>query len=191
MDLSPVLTPLFIFFARIADVSLGTIRITMVSRGYKGPAAFLGFFEVLIWVIVVAQVLANLDNWINYVAYAGGFAAGNYIGLVMEGKMKVGIILVRIITLDKAEELLMALREAGLSSTSIDAKGHFNDVKIIFTVVKRKRWNKVISIINEVDPDAFYSSEEIKYASHHGDNKTPSSGSKQATDRLLRVRKGI
>lgn len=191
MDLSPVLTPLFIFFARIADVSLGTIRITMVSRGYKGPAALLGFFEVLIWVIVVAQVLANLDSWINYVAYAGGFAAGNYLGLVMEGKMKVGIILVRIITLDKAEELLMALREAGLSSTSIDAKGHFNDVKIIFTVVKRKRWNKVISIINEVDPDAFYSSEEIKYASHHGDNKTPTTSSKQATDRLLRVRKGI
>lgn len=190
MDTSLIITPLLIFIARIADVSLGTIRITMVSRGYKGPSALLGFFEVLIWVIVVAQVLANLDNWINYVAYAGGFAAGNYIGLYMESKLKVGIILVRIVTINKSEELITALREAGLAITSIDAKGHFNDVKIIFTVLKRKRWNKVINIINEVDPDAFYSSEEVKYASQHGEHP-PTPNQKSPTDRLLRVRKGI
>ena len=185
-----LVTPLLIFFARIADVSLGTIRITMVSRGYKGPSALLGFFEVLIWVIVVAQVLANLDNWINYIAYAGGFAAGNYIGLYMESKLKVGIILVRIITMSKSEELIKALREAGLSITSIDAKGHFNDVKIIFTVMKRKRWNRIISIINEVDPDAFYSAEDVKHASHYGENE-PMDINGKASDRLLRVRKGI
>lgn len=186
MDL---ITPLIIFFARIADVSLGTIRITMVSRGYKGPSAILGFFEVLIWVIVVAQVLTNLNNWINYIAYAGGFAAGNYIGLYMESKLKVGIILVRIVTMNKSRELIDALREAGLAITSIDAKGHFNEVKIIFTVLKRKKWNKVLSIINKVDPDAFYSSEEVKYASHHSENNPPAEG--KSSNRLLRVRKGI
>lgn len=190
--MEPFITPLLIFFARIADVSLGTIRITMVSRGYKGPSAILGFFEVLIWVMVVAQVLTNLNNWINYFAYAGGFAAGNYIGLYMESKLKVGIILVRIVTMNKSKELIDALREAGLSLTSIDAKGHFNDVKIIFTVLKRKRWNKIMSIIHDVDPDAFYSSEEVKYASHHGENQPPPNSKKQnSTDRLLRVRKGI
>lgn len=189
-EFSAVLLPVIIFFARIADVSLGTLRITMVSRGYKWQSALLGFFEVLIWVIVVAQLLNNLDHWVNYIAYAAGFSAGTFIGLYIEDKMKVGTILVRIITLQKSHDIIEALKEAGVAVTSVDAKGGFNDVKVIFTVLKRKKLNKVYDIVKEIDPEAFFSTEDVKYSNKHHDHLV-SPDDRSPVDRLLRIRKGL
>ncbi|WP_428235958.1 DUF2179 domain-containing protein [Gracilimonas sp.] len=189
-ELSFFVLPVLIFCARIADVSLGTLRITMVSRGYKWQSALLGFFEVLIWVIVVAQLLKNLNHWVNYVAYAAGFSAGTFIGLYIEDKMKVGTVLIRIITLDKSDELIEALKEAGVAITSVDAKGGFNDVKVIFTVLKRKKLNKVYDIVKEIDPEAFFSTEDVKYSNKHHDHLVNPSA-RSPIDRLLRVRKGL
>lgn len=182
--------PLLIFFARIADVSLGTLRITMVSRGYKWESAILGFFEVLIWVIVVAQLLTNLDHWVNYIAYAAGFSAGTFMGLYIEDKMKVGTVLVRIITLQKSHDIIEALKEAGVAVTSMDAKGGFNDVKVIFTVLKRKKLNKVFDIVKEIDPEAFFSTEDVKYSNKHHDHLV-NPDDRSPIDRLLRIRKGL
>lgn len=182
--------PILIFFARIADVSLGTLRITMVSRGYKWESALLGFFEMLIWVIVVAQLLTNLDHWVNYIAYAAGFSAGTFIGLYIEDKMKVGTVLVRIITLQKSHDIIEALKEAGVAVTSMDAKGGFNDVKVIFTVLKRKKLNKVFDIVKEIDPEAFFSTEDVKYSNKHHDHLV-NPDDRSPIDRLLRVRKGL
>lgn len=189
-DLPVYLLPIIIFFSRIADVSLGTLRITMVSRGYKWQSALLGFFEVLIWVIVVAQLLVNLNNWINYVAYAAGFSAGTFIGLYIEDKMKVGTVLVRIITLHKSQELIEALKESGVAVTSIDAKGGFNDVKVIFSVLKRKKLNKIFTIVKDIDPEAFFSTEDVKYSNKHHDHLV-NPDDRSPVDRLLRVRKGL
>lgn len=186
----PILIPIIIFFARIMDVSLGTLRIVMVSRGYKYKAALLGFFEVLIWAFVVAELLKNLNNWVNYVAYAGGFSVGTFVGMYIESKVKVGTIIVRIITQNKREELIESLKEAGFTITSIAAEGGFGPVNIIFTVLKRKRWNEVVSIIEKNDPGAFYSSEDVTYANSSLDlNKLDSD--RGATNRLLGLRKGI
>jgi uncharacterized protein YebE (UPF0316 family) len=162
----------------------------MVSRGYKLQSAVLGFFEVLIWVIVVAQLLSNLDHWVNYVAYAAGFSAGTFIGLYIEDKMKVGTVMVRIITLNKSQELIEALKNIGVAITSIDAKGGFNDVKVIFTVLKRKRLTEVFSTVKNIDPEAFFSTEDVKYSNKHHDHlENPEKRS--PIDRLLRLRKGL
>lgn len=185
-----ILIPILIFFARIADVSLGTLRITMVSRGYKIQSAVLGFFEVLIWVIVVAQLLSNLDSWINYVAYAAGFSTGTYIGLYIEDKLKVGTSLIRIITLHKSREIIEKLTEIGVAITSIDGRGGFNDVKIIFTVLKRKRVEQVFNLIKEIDPDAFFSAEDVKYTNKHHDHSAPKNKHNNV-NRLLSLRKSV
>jgi uncharacterized protein YebE (UPF0316 family) len=182
--------PIIIFLSRIADVSLGTLRITMVSRGYKIESALLGFFEVLIWVIVVAQLLSNITHWVNYVAYAAGFSAGTFIGLYIEEKMKVGTVLVRIITLNKSAELIEALKDVGVAITSVDAKGGFNDVKVIFSVLKRKKLNQIWGIVKDVDPEAFFSTEDVKYSNKHH-NHLVNPDSRSPIDRLLRIRKGI
>lgn len=189
-DFSVFILPIVIFFARIADVSLGTLRITMVSRGYKIESAILGFFEVLIWVIVVAQLLTNLNDWVNYIAYAAGFSAGTFIGLYIEDLMKVGTVLVRIITLHKSQELIEALKEAGVAITSVDGKGGFNDVKVIFSVMRRKKMNTVFEIVKNIDEDAFFSSEDVKYSNKHHDHLLPPN-QRSPIDRLLRIRKGL
>ncbi|MEP1307744.1 MAG: DUF2179 domain-containing protein [Balneola sp.] len=184
------LIPTGIFFARIMDVSLGTLRIVMVSRGFKFKAAFLGFFEVLIWAFVVAELLKNLNHWVNYIAYAGGFSVGTFVGMYIEGKVKVGTIIVRIITQNKKEELINSLKEAGFTITSIDGQGGFGPVNIIFTILKRRRWNEVISIIEKNDPTAFYSSEDVKFANSSLDLNILNN-QRSATNRLLGLRKGI
>ncbi|MDX1592163.1 MAG: DUF2179 domain-containing protein [Balneolaceae bacterium] len=157
--------PLFIFFARILDVSVGTLRIILVSKGYKAKASLLGFIEVLIWIIIVVQIFQNLDNWMNYVAFAGGFAAGNYIGMYIEEKMKIGIQMFRIIVNRESRELIEELKNADFRVTTIDGKGIYGPVKVLFTIAKRKRWHELSEIVNEFAPNAFYTVEDVKHVS--------------------------
>ena len=93
-----VILPFLIFIARITDVSLGTLRIIFVSKGYKIIAPLIGFIEILIWIVAISKIIQNIDNWICYIAYAGGFAVGNYVGMRLEEKLAIGFELVRVIT---------------------------------------------------------------------------------------------
>ena len=91
-----IILPSLICLARICDVTLGTIRIMYVARGMKNLAMVLGFFEVLIWLFAIGQIMQNLTHWINYLAYAGGYAAGNFIGIAIEEKLSVGTLMLKI-----------------------------------------------------------------------------------------------
>lgn len=160
--------PVLIFFSRILDVSMGTMRILFINRGYKATAAFLGFFEVLIWITVVASVLANVKNWTNYIAYAGGFATGNYLGMLLEQKLKVGTQVIRIISKQSTHHLLEVLHQSGYRASALDAKSVNGQEQIIFTIAKRKHTPDVIKLVKQTDSEAFYSIEDIKYASDTG-----------------------
>ncbi|HEV57052.1 MAG TPA: hypothetical protein ENN87_06090, partial [Phycisphaerales bacterium] len=96
--IAQVLLPVAIFVARICDVSVGTLRIIAVARGRRVAAAILGFFEVLIWITVISHVMQNLTNPWCYVAYAAGFATGNYVGIRIEQMLAMGQLVVRVIT---------------------------------------------------------------------------------------------
>lgn len=97
-----VLNFLFIFFARVVDVSLLTVRMLMIVRGKKYLAAVLGFFEVTIYIVALGRVMTSLDNWVNILAYSSGFAVGNIVGSVLETKMAIGTIMVRIVPKKRA-----------------------------------------------------------------------------------------
>jgi len=157
-----VVIPLLIFLSRVIDVSLDTIRIVFISKGNKFLAPILGFFEVLIWLVAITRIMENLDNVIYYIAYAGGFAAGNYIGLIIEEKLALGLQMFRIITQKEGSALIHSLTEKGYGITSIDAEGKNGNVNVIFSVVKRSESKKVIEIINQHNPNAFYSIEDIR-----------------------------
>ncbi|MDX1639267.1 MAG: DUF2179 domain-containing protein [Balneolaceae bacterium] len=165
--------PVVIFFARIGDVSLGTIRIIFVSRGMKFRVALLGFVEVLIWILVVTQLLQHLDNWVNFVAYAAGFSAGTYLGILLENKLKVGTIIVRVITNEDATGLAEKLMESCFRIIRLHGRGKQGPVEVIFSILKRKRWNEVVNIIESFDTDAFYSVEDVKYSSAGGEGEVP------------------
>jgi len=157
-----LMLPLLIMLARVIDVSLGTIRIVFVSRGHKIIAPILGFFEVLIWLLAIGQIMRNLSNFMCYIAYGTGFALGTYMGLLIEEKLALGVLLVRIITQRDAGELIDALRQANFGVTTVPAYGTNGKVDVIFTVIKRSAIDGVLQIINRFNPQAFYSIENVK-----------------------------
>lgn len=178
-----VILPFLIFLARICDVTVGTIRIICVSRGQKFFASLLGFFEVLIWLAAIGQIMQNLNNVACYIAYASGFAMGNFIGITLEEKLAMGILMVRIITPVKGTDLINHLKEAGYGVTSIDANGALGPVNLIYTVIKRSALNDVIQEINRFNSKAFYSVEDIRSVNQ---GVFPSKESKFVRQRLLR-----
>jgi uncharacterized protein YebE (UPF0316 family) len=157
-----IILPLLIFCARICDVSIGTIRIIFVSRGQKLIAPILGFFEVLIWLMAIGKIMQNLTNVMAYVAYAGGFAMGNFIGILIEEKLAVGMVIIRIITKKGASVLIEKLKSMGYGVTSIDAEGNEGPVNIVYSVLKRIDLEIVISIVEKHNPKAFYSIEDVR-----------------------------
>lgn len=181
--------PLFIFFARILDVSIGTIRIMFVSKGYRGKATLLGFVEVLIWIIIVAQIFTNLDNWLNYIAFAGGFATGNYVGMYIEEKMKMGIQIYRIIVNQENSGLAEELMNRDFRVTAVQGEGKHGPVKILFTVAKRKRWQELSEVVNHYAPNAFYSVEDVKKVSQMDEEMQPTQ--LDVWTRMLKSNKGV
>ncbi len=157
-----VVLPGLIFLARICDVTIGTLRIIFVSKGQKLWASFFGFFEVLIWLVAIGQIMQNLNNVFCYIAYAAGFALGNYIGISIEEKLAMGILIVRVFITNEGEKLLASLRASGFGVTNVEAKGGSGKVNIVYTVIKRSCLPEVVGIIKEFNPKSFYSVEEVR-----------------------------
>jgi uncharacterized protein YebE (UPF0316 family) len=157
--------PVMIFCARIIDVSLDTIRIVMVAKGEKRIAPFLGFFEILIWLIAISTIMKHMDNWMCYVFYAAGFATGNYIGIRIEEKLAVGVVQLQIISSKQSNELITALKQAGYRFTHHIAEGGASSksVSVIYSIVSRNDLDKVAAIIREINPDAFYSIGDVRF----------------------------
>lgn len=117
--MATVLGLLFIFFARIADVSIGTIRILLLVRGMRLRAAVIGFCEVSIYMIALSIVLGGGKlSPLELVFYAGGFATGNYVGSFLEEKLLSGYALIEVIAESSplVRERVENLREAGYST---------------------------------------------------------------------------
>lgn len=157
-----VIFPFLIFCARVLDVTIGTIRIILISRGNKILAPILGFAEVTIWLIAIAQVMKNLNHPIAYIAYGGGFAFGNYAGMWLEGKLALGLQAIRIITNNPLEALPMVLRDEGYAATTIKGKGSKGKVNVIFTVIHRKEVDRILKIVKTVEPRAFITIEDVR-----------------------------
>ena len=155
--------PLLIMMARILDVSMDTIRVIMVAKGYRNYAPFIGFFQSLIWVITISRVMVNLENWTAYIGYAGGFALGTYVGMRLEEKLALGHELIRVITKTDASELIANLRKEGYPVTSVTGQGREGEVGILFVILKRKTIKQVVKIINAYNPKAFYTIEDMRF----------------------------
>lgn len=159
-----VVLPLIIMLCRIADVTLGTMRIILVTKGYRNLAPIAGFFEVLIWLFVITQIIKHIDNFACYLGWALGFAIGVYVGAFIEGKIALGIIIIRMIVSDSPEELMNALRNGGFSVTHVDGQGSKGPVKVLYTITQRKLQPAVIRIIRDYNPNVLYTVEDLKSA---------------------------
>jgi uncharacterized protein YebE (UPF0316 family) len=157
-----ILLPLLIFIGRVADVTLGTLRIIFISQGKRSLAPLVGFFEVLIWLLAAGQIFSNLTNVIYYFAYAGGFAMGNYVGLVIENKISLGLLSLNLIVRENPENLINELNKNGYGITSLSAEGTKGIVKLIVVVIKRKNLPNVLKIVRTNNPKAFISIEHVQ-----------------------------
>ena len=157
-----LILPLFIFLARVCDVTLSTIRIIFVMNGRRNIAPILGFFEAFIWLLAIGQIISEVDNIFAYLAYAGGFAAGTYIGMYVEERLAVGMAVLRLIAKDINEGMVEFLHENQFSYSLVDAIGKSGKVNIVFFVVKRENLERLVEGINEHHPQAFYTIENIR-----------------------------
>ncbi|MBC8192517.1 MAG: DUF2179 domain-containing protein [Candidatus Marinimicrobia bacterium] len=160
-----IVLPVLIFMARILDVSLGTIRILFVARGIKNLAAILGFFEVFIWLLVISSIMKNLASPFYYLFYAGGFAAGNYVGMTIERKLTIGKVAIRVITRDNSDALLAYFREKGFGITIVDAQGSRGPVRILYSIIERGNLETVVEEVKRFNPRAFYLVDDVKTVS--------------------------
>jgi len=106
--------------------------------------------------------MKHLDNVICYIAYGGGFAMGNYIGMILEEKLSIGSVIIRVVPKSDTSELVNMLRLQNFGITVVDAEGSLGKVKIIFSVIKRDNIQGFISIINKYNPQAFYTVEDVR-----------------------------
>ena len=158
-----VVLPLLIFCLRICDVTLDTLRIIFMTKGFKRLAPLIGFFEILIWIIAITRIMQHLNNWVCYVAYAGGFAMGNYVGMLVDEKLAIGHELIRVITRVDASQLADALRAAGFGVTTVKAAGMQGEVGIVYIISNRKNQKHAISIIQQYNPNALVTIQNIHF----------------------------
>ncbi|MDA1007864.1 MAG: DUF5698 domain-containing protein [Planctomycetota bacterium] len=159
------LTCLGIMVARIFDVSLGTMRSIFVFQGLKWLSLAIGFVEVLIWVLVVARVIATVpDNPLFAIAYAGGFAVGNFIGIFIESRIAFGRQVLKIFTRD-GDRMAEHLRTKGLRVTIIDGRGRDGPVQILFVEVPRRQTMGALEIAREIDATCYFVVDDIRNTS--------------------------
>jgi uncharacterized protein YebE (UPF0316 family) len=153
---------LLIFCLRLVDVSLGTVRLLMIGRGQRKIAPLLGFVEVTIWVIAISQVITNLDNIINILAYSGGFAAGTLVGMWIEDKLPLGHVGISVVSTTQGQEIAGKLRQADYGVTELIGSGQSGVVNLITTIVTRKDVKDVFQLVNQTDPRSFIAVDDMK-----------------------------
>jgi uncharacterized protein YebE (UPF0316 family) len=159
-----VILPILIFVARICDVSMETIRVIYIARGIKYLAPIIAFFEIVIWLLAIEVVMNDLSNIANFLAFAFGFAMGTYIGLVIEEKLSIGMVILRIVTTeDSTEEILSYMRSENFGVTTVDATGSRGNVRMILSLVNRVDVPRITAHLQSANPHAFYSIEDVRY----------------------------
>ena len=157
-----VIIPLLIFLARIIDQSIGILRILFATKGFKYLALLAGFFESIVWLLAISQIMKHLDNVYCYIAFAGGFAIGNFTGIYIEQRLSIGNVIVRVVFQKDSKLTILLLKRLKFRITIVDAMGMDNPVKMIFATIRRNDLKKFIRILNKNNPNAFYTVEDVR-----------------------------
>lgn len=156
-----VLIALLIFTVRVISTSLDTLRLILTLRSNKFWVWMLGFFNSAIWVLTFAFVLADIDNIVNVVVYAAGFATGNVVGMWLEDKLAIGIAEIRVISPNWGAAILEVLRENNYAVTEIPGRGKDGMVSVITSSVRRNQVQDFEKLVMDVDQEAFITTEDV------------------------------
>ena len=160
------LSAALIFGLRVTDMTLDTLRVLFVMRGRKKTAWILGFFQSAIFVLAIGRVLTQLDNPLNIIGYAAGFATGNVVGMLIEERIAIGHISLSIISPRRGSALVAHLRQNGYAVTELSGRGKDGMVSMLNCSVLRKQVDSVYQLISEIDPEAFVTAEDVRPVKH-------------------------
>lgn len=163
-----IVVPILIFFARILDVSINTIRIIFVMSGKKYIATLMGFLESLIWLLAIGQIFKHMDNVYCYIAYPAGFAGGIFIGMLIEEKIALGKVIIRVITAENLDSIIAYLNKHQFRFSVVSAESNEGKENLLFAVLKRDHVPVILDEIKRHLPKAFYTIESVKSASETG-----------------------
>jgi uncharacterized protein YebE (UPF0316 family) len=161
-----VLLAVAIFLLRVFNSAVGTIRLVVMARGRHWLTAALGFIEALIFAWVTANVITDLSNILNLVAYCGGFSLGIYVGMRIEARFVTSYVKVNIITRNGGHAIATRLREMGHGVTEMHGEGGSGEVAMISSVVLRVSVPEVLKAIYAIHPTAFVTLEETRAMQH-------------------------
>jgi uncharacterized protein YebE (UPF0316 family) len=157
---APLLTGILVFFARVVDMSVGTVRTISTVQGRTTLAFFLGLFEVSLWLMVVSTVINQIQQHpILAVFYALGFSSGNALGIVVEKRLALGHLIVRIITPKHGPEMARRIREMGFRVTIFQGEGARGPVHELYVVCHRKDARNILVAAEQLHPNVFYITE--------------------------------
>lgn len=154
-------TALLIFFLRTIDITLATMRMLIVVRGMKLLAWVIGFFQALVFVLAIREILTDTNNVLNILGFAAGFATGNVVGMFIEDRLAIGHTHLRIISPRHGQEIAERVREQGYAVTEMSGRGKDGMVTVLSASVLRKHRRQIESFISEIDPDAFITAENV------------------------------
>jgi uncharacterized protein YebE (UPF0316 family) len=157
-----LLAAAFIFILRVMDMSLDTLRVLFVMRGRKPQAWVFGFFQSIIFVVAIGSVLRNLNNPLNIIGYAAGFATGNVLGILIEERLAYGHVLLNIISPRRGTAIADHLRAEGYAVTEIAAQGRDGMVAFLSCSVLRRKVKEVRNLVHQVDDNAFITADDIR-----------------------------
>lgn len=157
-----VLPALSIFFMRVVDISLYTIRLMMVTRGRKKLAWLFALFQSAIYITVLRAIINDMGNGWKIVGYATGFATGLVVGMMIEVRLGIGNMHINIVSPRRGQEIARELRLAGFGVTELPGKGKDGTVDVLLCDVRRRQVPVVRQIVQDIDPDAFITAEMLR-----------------------------
>ena len=163
LDLTTIITGIVIFLARVADVSVGTIRTISIVHGKTKAAFLLGFLEVSIWLIVISAVISKIyQKPILGVFYALGFSTGTVVGILIEKKLAFGQVILRIFCLRKGRTMAREIRKMGFGVTTFEGRGKSGSVLQLYIICRRKDLKALLPVVKKIGPDSFYMAEQAR-----------------------------
>jgi uncharacterized protein YebE (UPF0316 family) len=150
-----------IFGLRVVNMALDTLRLRMMARGKKSLAFFFGIIETLIYLYTLSTVIQDLDNWVNIAAYSVGFATGSIVGMMIDERMAIGYIHLRVISPNRGALLAESLRDQGFAVTEFTGRGRDGTVTMLSVSVRRKNSKKVRALVENLDENAFVTAEDL------------------------------
>lgn len=151
-----------IFLLRVLNYSVGTIRLVAITRGLRFLASILAMLEALIFAVVIANVVSDLENIVNLTSYCLGAGVGSYVGMMLEARFVTGYSVINIISGTHGHELAVALREAGYGVTETTGQGREGSVSTLRSVINKRDIPRVTKMAQEINPDSFITIEDAR-----------------------------